>query len=110
MTPGKSHLGLFDRLKAAGNLVFKGRSIAAVTKGIDSMGGGFQGVPAYWFARAIEVGGQETLFEPYRNSVWVQRAIKTVAGPVASVPLDFYPANVEVTSQKGIHRARPAFA
>jgi phage portal protein BeeE len=74
-----AELGALDKMAAAG----------MVRKGVDSMGGGYQGIPAYWFARAIEVGGQETLFEPYRNSVWVQRAIKKVAGPVASVELVF---------------------
>lgn len=29
------------------------------------------------------------LREPYRHSVWVQRAIKKIAGPIASVPLRF---------------------
>lgn len=57
-----------------------------------------QGVPAFWFARAIEVGSQETLFEPYRNSVWVQRAIKIISGPCSAVELEFYP---QVTAQKG---------
>jgi hypothetical protein len=74
-----------DQVAVLDNLAASGY----VRKGIDSMGGGYQGIPAYWFARAIEVGGQETLFEPYRNSVWVQRAIKKVAGPVASVQLAF---------------------
>ena len=60
-----------------------------VRKGIDSMGGGFQGLPAYWFARAIEGGGQESLSEPYKNSTWVQRAIKKVAGPVSSIQVAF---------------------
>lgn len=52
----------------------------------------YQGVPAYWFSRAIEVGGQETLFEPFRNSVWVQRAVKLISGPVSSVPIQFLAA------------------
>jgi hypothetical protein len=49
-----------------------------------------QGVPAFWFARAVETGGgSETLTNPYEKSVWVQRAIKKVAGPVAGVDLRF---------------------
>lgn len=65
----------------------------------------FQGVPAYWFARAIEVGGQETLFEPYRNSVWVMRAIKKVAGPVASVQLVFLTGSAgESSALKGLRK------
>jgi SPP1 gp7 family putative phage head morphogenesis protein len=32
----------------------------------------------------------QPLKEPYRNSVWVQRAIKKVAGPIAAVKLEFY--------------------
>jgi len=110
MTPENHKSGFLSRLSQAAYQFFygddsfaemlpPGRQVSkSVTKGVDSMGGGFQGVPAYWFARAIEVGGQETLFEPFRNSVWVQRAIKTVAGPVSSVPMLFFPAGDEVTS------------
>jgi len=33
---------------------------------------------------------------PYQQSVWVQRAIKTVANPIASVPLCFYEGETEL--------------
>jgi len=48
-----------------------------------------QGVPAFWFARAIEYGSQEVLYEPYKDSAWVRRAVKHVAGPIAGVELVF---------------------
>src|SRR5947199_7588713 len=34
-------------------------------------------------------GGGDRLDHPYRNSVWVQRAIKKVSGPISAVPLMF---------------------
>jgi len=42
------------------------------------------------------VGDQ--LKESYANSVWVQRAIKFVAGPISAVPLCFYEGDTEVES------------
>lgn len=53
-------------------------------------GGNFgQGVPAFWFARAIEIGGNsENLYRPFADSVWVQAAIKQVSGPVSSVGVE----------------------
>jgi hypothetical protein len=49
-----------------------------------------QGVPAFWFARAIEGGsGAETLANPYASSVWVQRAIKMVSGQISGVDVLF---------------------
>ncbi len=66
--------------------VLHGLSLAK--KSMDG-GGSSQGIPAYWFSRAIETGGAATLYQPYRNSVWVQRAIKKVAGPVAAVEVVF---------------------
>lgn len=52
-----------------------------------------QGVPAFWFARAVETGGGgDSLTSPYAKSVWVQRAIKTISGPVASVRVTFLDA------------------
>lgn len=48
------------------------------------------GVPAFWFARGIEMSTADNLYEPFRSSVWVQAAIGKVAGPVASVQPCFY--------------------
>ena len=49
-----------------------------------------QGIPAFWFARAVETsGGHDALNDPYGLSVWVQRAIKKISGPVSSVRLCF---------------------
>ena len=48
-----------------------------------------QGVPAFWFARAVDPGSMETLYTPYRDSVYVRRAIKNVSGPISSVDLVF---------------------
>jgi hypothetical protein len=49
------------------------------------------GLPESWFNRVIDTGSlvAEDLREPYRKSVWVQRAIKTISGPISSVPLVF---------------------
>lgn len=47
------------------------------------------GVPASWFAHAIVGQQTQSLFDPFNKSVWVQRAIKTISGPVASVELEF---------------------
>jgi hypothetical protein len=47
------------------------------------------GVPAFWFARAIETGSQEALYEPYKDSPWVQRAIKKISGPISAVEVEF---------------------
>jgi len=105
MSSGNHKIGFLSRVSQAASLIFRGADPRLVTKGVDSMGGGFQGVPAYWFARAIEVGGQETLFEPFKNSVWVQRAIKTVAGPVSSVPVMFFSARDEATGYSTSGRA-----
>lgn len=53
-----------------------------------------QGVPAFWFARAAEGSGAvERLLNPYEKSVWVQRAIKSISGPVSSVRLCFLDAS-----------------
>ena len=53
-------------------------------------GGNFgQGVPAFWFARAIEIGGSsQTLYKPFADSVWVSAAIKQVSGPISSVSVE----------------------
>jgi hypothetical protein len=46
-------------------------------------------VPAFWFARSIDPNYYEELYHPYRDSVWVQRAIKIISGPIASLDLEF---------------------
>jgi hypothetical protein len=81
-----SKLGFMDRLRAAAGIVMKGSG---------------QGIPAFWFARAIETSSQETLDRPYANSAWVQAAIAKIAGPVASVGVDFYRAKAEMAGVKG---------
>ena len=58
------------------------------------------GVPAFWFARAIEYGSQEILYEPYKDSAWVRRAIKHVAGPIAGVELVFTNPKLRVRNGK----------
>jgi len=65
------------------------------------------GIPAYYFSHAIEYGSQEKLYDPYKNSVWVQAAIKKVAGPVASVQPCFYRPNQEVAGLKSRRIAAP---
>ena len=85
----------------------------------DSSFGEFNGVPAYWFARAIEPGAMAAMWQPMAESVWVQRAIKTVSLPISSVSLDFYPRGTEAfagprrrryfTGQgRSVHRAADA--
>jgi len=59
-----------------------------------------QGVPAFWFARAIEIGSQEVLDRPYASSAWVQAAIAKIAGPVASVQPCFFPPDRELAGLK----------
>jgi SPP1 gp7 family putative phage head morphogenesis protein len=65
---------LWARIKTAG-MVLRG-SIAPFNRLIGEVGGG--------------IANGQALKEPYRNSVWVQRAIKKVAGPIAAVKLEFY--------------------
>ncbi len=65
-----------------------------------------QGVPAFWFARALEPGQMASMWQPFRESVWVQRAIKIISGPVGSVPPDFYPRNVQVGTSRRDVRSR----
>lgn len=60
-----------------------------------------QGVPAFWFARAVETGGQESLSQPYALSVWVQRAIKKISGPIAGVDVQFSQAGSGVEAGPG---------
>ncbi len=48
-----------------------------------------QGIPAFWFARAVDYNLLETLYTPYRDSAYVRRAIKLVSGPISSVDLIF---------------------
>ena len=48
-----------------------------------------QGLPAFWFARSVDPSAMETLYTPYRDSVYVRRAIKLVSGPISSVEMVF---------------------
>ena len=75
-----------------------------------TLGGGgtpSQGVPAFWFARAVEGNASsETLSMPYARSVWVQRAIKMVSGPVSGVDLLFSPKGSRTVTKgmKGVRK------
>jgi hypothetical protein len=40
-------------------------------------------------AADVNGGTRASLTHPYANSVWVQRAIKHVAGPISAIPLEF---------------------
>lgn len=46
--------------------------------------------------------GGERLSRPYAKSVWVQRAIKKVAGPIAAVSLQFMSANKQLMTDPDI--------
>jgi phage portal protein BeeE len=50
-------------------------------------------LPASWFNRVFDLPQSGSIREPYRNSVWVMRAIKKISGPVASVPVEVYHAD-----------------
>ena len=83
-----AELGILNKMAETG-LVRKSADDAGV-----SMGSYTQGVPAFWFARAVETsGGSESLTSPYERSVWVQRAIKSISGPVSSVQVTFMNKN-----------------
>ena len=61
-------------------------------KYLRNLGAALVGKSANWqFDRIpLDNGGQAPdLTQPYRQSVWVMRAIKTVAGPIAAVPTRF---------------------
>ncbi|HEY3915392.1 MAG TPA: phage portal protein, partial [Verrucomicrobiae bacterium] len=59
-----------------------------------------QGVPAFWFARALEPGQMASMWRPFAESVWVQRAIRIIAGPISAVSPDFYPRSPVVTGRR----------
>lgn len=64
-----------------------------------------QGVPAFWFARAMDYGmGSERLQRPYAESAWVRRAIKYVSGPISSVPLVFSKPSTDASMRR--HRGK----
>jgi len=54
---------------------------------------GVGGIPAQWFDRAIDFHSGVSFTQPYRNSVWVMRAIKKIAGPCSAVPVSIYRAD-----------------
>ena len=85
-----------ERLAAQG-MIQKGIGSDAL---VGTQGIGGQGVPAFWFARAVEGGsGAETLSMPFATSVWVQRAIKIISGPIAGVDLLFSSAGAKTSSK-----------
>lgn len=70
--------GLWERFAGAWNVLRAGPGSGA----------------ASWFSLGMDLlakGG--TLREPYRNSVWVSRAIKKIAGPLAAMPIEVYRAD-----------------
>lgn len=80
------------RKKSAGNVsvtVAAPPTYTASPQGLVKRDSVVNGVPAFWFARAINFGSQEMLHEPFSDSVFVQRAVKMISGPVASVPIKF---------------------
>jgi hypothetical protein len=64
-----------------------------------------QGVPAFWFARALEPGNMASMWRPFAQSVWVQRAVKIISGPISAVKPDFYP-RASAKGQKGRQRQK----
>jgi hypothetical protein len=69
-----------------------------------------QGIPAFWFARSIEMGSSENLLRPYAESPWVRSAIKHVAGPIANCELLFSrPTTAKVrTGRRGLKQLSTA--
>jgi SPP1 gp7 family putative phage head morphogenesis protein len=65
-------MNLVSRLKAAASVLVRGISPQQFLRGDDM------------------VGAMNGMAEPYRQSAWVQSAIKKVAGPIASVGVEFY--------------------
>jgi phage portal protein BeeE len=49
-------------------------------------------LPASWFNRVFDLPQSASIREPFKNSVWVARAIKKIAGPVSAVPVEVYRA------------------
>lgn len=85
LTVDRGTFGALNAMADAGMGIRKDPSDASIGTGTFT-----QGIPAFWFARSIEGGGgAESLADPYENSAWVQRAIKKVAGPIASVDVKF---------------------
>lgn len=58
------------------------------------------GIPAAWFDRVLPLGAYngDCVSEPYKESVWVMRAIKEIAGPISAVELKFYEGDAEITT------------
>ncbi|HWD18147.1 MAG TPA: phage portal protein [Verrucomicrobiae bacterium] len=65
-------MNLWQRLKLAGNIVKSGAPFP------------FNRITPY------DTTGGEPLCHPYKQSAWVQRAIKKISGPISAVDLEFY--------------------
>jgi len=65
-------MNLWKKLKLAGNIVKSGAPFP------------FNKIIPY------DAVGGEHLYHPYRESAWVQRAIKKISGPISAVDLEFY--------------------
>jgi SPP1 gp7 family putative phage head morphogenesis protein len=67
------------------------------------------GVSPQAFLRGDDVGGQVPggMGEPYRQSVWVQSAIKKVARPIAAVSVEFYGQQTATKERKEHKKRRP---
>ena len=60
-----------------------------------------QGVPAFWFARAVEYGSAENLYTPYADSAWVRSAIQKISGPISSCEILFSKPTTLKVRRKG---------
>lgn len=68
-----------------------------------------QGIPAFWFARAVDPASMETLYTPYKDSAYVRRAIKYVSGPISSVDLVFSKPNTPTPARRWRGRGARVF-
>ena len=60
-----------------------------------------QGVPAFWFARSLEVGSSENLYTPFADSAWVRSAIQKISGPISSCEILFTrPTSVQMRRRR----------
>jgi len=68
-----------------------------------------QGIPAFWFARALDPLMLEQLYTPYKDSAWVRRAIRYVSGPIASIDLIFSRPGTDASQRRHRGRGRRLF-
>lgn len=65
-----------------------------------ALGGVFKrSINTQMFLNGTDLDQESTsLTRPYQQSVWVQRAIKEISGPIAAVELKFYQGDTEITA------------